>query len=289
MGIGRDWSHYLLRPLADALLARRSNSKALARHALDFPGVLDAARCGADIAAAYGFEVDEAWMERFALGPALDRQDVFSTLMGRSIVTEARLAVAGRWPAGQFMALGLHWGAGFPVLGHLEADGRHPAFVYRPENPDALDTLPRRLKNRLHMRALHGFGGCIPVGGAYQKIAATLSAGRVPVALFDAPAERDARTIDVHLDGYQVTLRTGLFRLLASQAVPYVFYRCGQNPAAEADGTVRLLEISSAAQSDDVEEIAQQAAAFLLDTLRHDAAQWHFWPHADVLIRADGL
>lgn len=282
MGIWSDWRRYLLQPMLDAALVRSADSSAFQRHARSFPGVMEAARHAAENAAHAGFRVDPKWVPRFTFGIAFDRQDVFCRLLGRSLITLKRLEVRGRWPEGKFMALGLHWGAGFPVLEHLQASGREPAFVYRPENPAAFANLPQRLKNRLHMRALNSFGRCIPVGGAYRKIAAALLEDRVPVALFDAPAEAGSQVLRVDLSGYRVTLRRGLFRLLARQNVPFVFYRCGLN--ALGDGAARVLTVGEALRCDDEQEIAHMAAAFLLDTLRHDAAQWHFWPGVESII-----
>jgi len=268
--------------MLDALLARSAASPAAKRHALSFPGALDAAHCAAQKAAQAGFLVDSDWVQRFVFSMAFDRQDVFSRLIGRSLIIPQRLEVSGYWPEGKFMALGLHWGSGFPVLEHLMQCGRSPAFVYRPENPKELESQPRRIRNHLHMRVLNGFGECIRVGGAYEKIMAALESDRVPVALFDAPAEQSAQTLQVNLSGYQLTLRRGLLHLLATQKVPFVFYRCGLRP--EGSYSLRVLSVSEVACSDDIEEIAAMAANFLLDALRHDAAQWHFWPGAESII-----
>ena len=280
----RGWRTHLLSPLLGAVLGRGPGSDALVRDAERFPDALVSSEQAADKARALGVKVDSGWASRQRLAAALDRQDNFSRLLRRPLSTAARLTVKGTWPKEPFVALGLHWGAGFPVLDHLLRSGRQPAFVYRPENPATFDRVPQRLQDRLHLRALNSFGNCIRVGGAYRKITAALSEGHVPVALIDAPVAGKAQTLTVDCEQFRITLRSGMFRLLAEHKVPMVWFRCGQAVSASARPTARLLQISPLFHADSAEVIAQEAASFLLDTLQHDAAQWHLWPVAGQLI-----
>lgn len=283
MGFWSDLGPNLLQPMYDAVLAHSVNSPSVKRHAESFPGALEAGQLAAQRAANAGFAIDSEWMQRFMSGMALDRQDVFSRLMGRSLISSQSLAIDGLWPRGKFVALGLHWGAGFPVLEHLIKHGHQPAFLYRSEDPAPFDSLPKLIRRSLHMRALNSFGQCISVGGAYEKIKAAIEVGRVPVALFDAPAGGSAQTVQINVAGYLVRLRRGLLHLLAEQNLPFAFYRCGLDPSGSR--SVRILKISEVMNSNDLLEIAHLAASFFIDTLNHDAAQWHFWPAGECIVR----
>ena len=72
----------------------------------------------------------------------MDRQDNMARLFRHDLTRREALDIRGEWPAGRFVALGLHWGAGFPALAHLERSGRSPAFVYQPEDVETLGSLP---------------------------------------------------------------------------------------------------------------------------------------------------
>lgn len=274
------WRTHLLSPLLDAALKRDPAAAGLAHHARAFPGAQEESERAAARAIDTGFAVDPDWQHRHMLTAALDRQDNFARLLRARLADPARLETHGEWPRGRFVALGLHWGAGFPVLAHLLDSGRQPAFVYRPENPDDLGSVPQRIFNRLHLRSLHGFGHCIPVGGAYRKINQAVAAEQVPVILFDAPAIGTARVMEFHPSPYRVVLRSGLLQLLADQQLPFVFFRCGQKPGQAR----RLLEISRRHEATAAEQIGLRAAEFLLETLTRDSAQWHLWPAAEALI-----
>lgn len=279
-GYWRGWRSRLLAPLGDAAFGRFPNSSGLIAHACDFPDARAEAEASAAAARGLGFAVDAGWIERRLVSAALDRQDNFARLVGRSLIRPDRLEVRGSWPRGVFVALGLHWGTGFPVLEHLARQDRQPAFVYLPEPDSELVSLPARLYDRLHLRALAGFGNSIRVGGAYQRIVEALAAGRVPVVLFDAPATPGSSQIEQVRSGYRVSLRTGVLGLLAEKRVPYVFFRCAHRQAERR----RVLEISPPGQSNAAAQIAGQAADFLLDALRGDSAQWHLWPAAGQLL-----
>lgn len=277
------WQAYLLDPLLDAVLARRPDDRALLTHGRRFPAAVSGAAVAAQQAERLGFAVDADWSERHWRCAALDRQDNFARLLGRSLTRDDRLEVCGSWPQPPFVALGLHWGTGFPVLAHLQQAGLQPGFVYLPEDPYQLPSLPARIADRLHLRALARFGPAIRVGGAYQAMQQALAAGRVPVVLFDAPPQRESSLLTVPTGpGIErsLRLRSGVLRLLAAEQVPFVFFRCWM----PAQGNRRRLEISAPAQSDQPEDIARQAAGFLLDSLRLDGAQWHFWSQAEALM-----
>ena len=274
------WRTHLLSPLLDAALKRESAARGLRHHARTFPGALHESEQAAARAAELGFALDPDWQARHMRTAALDRRDNFARLLRVRLADPAGLETRGQWPEGRFAALGLHWGAGFPVLAHLLDSGRQPAFVYRPENSNEFDSVPQRVFNRLHLRALHGFGHCIAVGGAYRRIGAAVAADRVPVILFDAPASGSARVMEFQPSPYRVFLRQGLLQLLAEQRLPFVFFRCGQHP----DPARRLLEISPLIEAQSVGEIGSRAAEFLLETLTRDSAQWHLWPVAEALL-----
>lgn len=274
------WRTHLLLPFLDAALRRSPDSPALENHARAFPGAVAECERAAGRARLAGFVVDPDWHRRRLLAAALDRQDNFARLLRTRIAAPHRLDVDGRWPAGRFVALGLHWGAGFPVLEHLLDSDRQPAFVYRPENPRELGSAPRRIFDRLHLRALRGFGHCIPVGGAYRRIVDALAAGRVPVVLFDAPPRQQDQVLRLATPAGGIHLRGGLFRLLAEQRVPVVFFRCGQPPGAAR----RRLEISAPVSPRQAGDIAGRAASYLLETLEVDSAQWHLWSAAECLL-----
>lgn len=283
MGAWTHWQAYLLDPLLDALLARRPGSPLLLRHGKRFPAAEMGARQAAEQADRMGFAVDPKWSERHWRCAALDRQDNFARLLRRSLTAGNRLEVVGAWPKPPFVALGLHWGTGFPALEHLQVTGLSPSFVYLPEDPGHLPSRPARIYDRLHLRALGGFGPAIRVGGAYQAIRDALAAGRVPVVLIDAPPHPDSRLVDIdsrpEIDR-NIRLRAGVLGLLAEHHVPYVFFRCWK-----PDGSVlRRLEVKAPNRSDQPEHIAEQAAAFFLETLRLDGAQWHFWSQAEALM-----
>lgn len=276
----RGWRAHLLNPLSDAALGLHPDSAQVKRHAMNFPGAEAEAIDSAARAADLGFPIDEGWVKRRALAVALDRQDNAARLVGRSLTAVDRLEVRGQWPQGVFVAMGLHWGTGFPVLEHLLKTGRQPAFVYRPERDEDLPSLPARFADRLHLRALRGFGHTIAVGGAYERILGEFAAGCIPVILFDAPATAGAREATVERPGLRIRLRTGLPGLVAEHHLPYVFFRCSHRPGQRR----RLLEISKLQRSDQPGEILERAGDFLLESLHLDAAQWHFWPVARDLL-----
>lgn len=276
------WRDLLWRPLVDAALDRAPRSEVFQRHARSFPAALVEAETQAGHARAFGFAVDDGWIERRVICESLDRHDNFARLLRRPLATRQRLEVQGEWPNGVFVALGLHWGAGFPALEHLLLSQRQPAFVYLAEPEAALNQRARRLYDRLHLRALNGFGHTIPVGGAYQRIKQALVAGRIPVVLFDAPPQPGSSRLSLHRDGFDIALRRGILGLIAKRQIPYVFFRCGWRPGQAR----RVLEISSPRQSSALEDVAAAAGDFLLDSLRLDGAQWHLWPVASELLRA---
>jgi hypothetical protein len=278
-----DWQHWqahLLHPMIDALLARRPQSRSLHEHAANFPGARAAAEQAARWAERMGFAVDADWKIRHARCGALERQDNFARLLRRSLIARDRLEVAGAWPRAPFVALGLHWGTGFPALEHLLAASLQPAFVYLPEDPAALPSRSARLYDALHLRALRGFGHSIQVGGAYQAIQVALEAGRVPVVLVDAPPQPDSQVIAVAGQDWTIRLRSGLMRLLADQQIPFVLFRCWHPVAAEK----RRLEIAEVCCFGHVGDIAERWAAFLLESLYLDGAQWHFWTQAETFL-----
>ncbi len=277
------WQAYLLDPLLDAVLARRPDDRVLLAHGRRFPDATDAARRAAERAESMGFAPGGDWQDRYLRCGALERQDNLARLLGRSLTSTDCLEIQGAWPAGAFMALGLHWGNGFPALEHLQLSGRSPAFVYQAEDPEGLPSWPARLADRLHLRALASFGPAIRVGGAYQAICAALAAGRVPVVLIDALPRPGSRLLTVDPSPAMdrvVHLRRGVLGLLAEQRLPFVFFRCWQ-PGQTAR---RRLEISPPACFDQPEPIAECAAEFLLESLHLDSSQWHFWPQAEALL-----
>ncbi len=277
------WQAYLLDPLLDALLGRKPDSAVLLSHGRRFPLAEAAARQAAECAERMGFAPDPQWNERHWRCASLDRQDNFARLLHRSLTDGKRLEVVGAWPQSPFIALGLHWGTGFPALAHLQESGLPPSFVYLPEDPAHLPSRPARIYDRLHLRALAGFGPAIRVGGAYQAIRDALGAGRIPVVLVDAPPNPDSRLLPIDpgpgIDR-SICLRAGVLRLLAEHQVPFVFFRCWK----PEDSARRRLEIKAPDCSDRPEYIAERAAEFLLKTLRLDGAQWHFWGQAEALM-----
>lgn len=277
----KHWQGHLLDPFIDALLARKADSPELLKHGRRLPAAELGGQQAAEQAEKMGFAVDADWLRRHWRCAALDRQDNLARLLRRSLTADERLEVQGTWPQAPFVALGLHWGTGFPALEHLQISGLKPSFVFMPEDPGRLPSRPARIYNRLHLRALAGFGSGIQVGGAYRAIQDTLAAGGVPVVLIDAPPQPESRLADVRQEAERtVRLRAGVLGLLAQCHVPYVFFRCWKPPRAAR----RLLEIGTRGRSDDSAEIAAQAAEFLLASLRLDGAQWHLWPHAEKLM-----
>lgn len=277
------WQAYLLDPLLDALLGRKPDSPVVLAHGRRFPAAEAAARQAAECAERMGFAPGPQWNERYWRCAALDRQDNFARLLHRSLTHENLLETVGAWPRPPFVALGLHWGTGFPALAHLQRSGLSPGFVYLPEDPDHLPSRPARIYDRLHLRALAGFGPAIRVGGAYQAIRDALAAERIPVVLIDAPPHPGSRLL--HIDprpgiDRSIRLRAGVLRLLAEHRVPFVFFRCWKPDEAAR----RRLEIKQSDCSGRPEYIAERAAEFLLETLHLDAAQWHFWCQAEALM-----
>jgi hypothetical protein len=279
----RSWKSYLLNPVGDALLRRKASSPSFQKHAEAFPGAVAEAMEAAERAGAAGFQIDSGWQRRHCLTGAVDRQDNMARLFRHDLTRREILDVHGEWPAGRFVALGLHWGAGFPALAHLEQSGRSPAFVYQPEDVETLGSLPARLYDRLHLKALRSFDNCIRVGGAYRAIADAVDSGFVPIVLVDAPGSETSSTVNIQRAAFQVRLRSGVFRLLAEKKVDVVYFRSGYLPAS----CRRFLEIGEPLRVTSMEAVAEASADFLLSTLEIDSAQWHFWTMGAGVIRTD--
>lgn len=277
----RNWRAHLLNPLLGALRTQPPCTRKLLEHAADFPGARLAAERASRKAAQVGFSVDVQWQYRHMMCAALDRQDNFARLIGRSLVSSDRLEVRGEWPTRPFVALGLHWGTGFPALEHLLQAGLQPAFVYRPEQAADLSSGAERLYDRLHLRALDGFGHCIRVGGAYRGIQSALAAGRVPVVLIDAPPQPQSSVCSLTANAWTMRFRSGLMQLLASEAIPFVMFRCWHPPTS----ATRRLDILTPQQLSMMSDIGQCWADFLLESLSIDGAQWQLWDEADSLIQ----
>lgn len=270
---------HLMLPCFDALFGRSVNDLTLRQHAWQHPGAQSLAMRDRCYATASGYPVDEGWMTRHALSPALDRRDDWLLAQGRWHALLDDVVVQGEWPSGPFMALGTHWGAGLPTLAHLASMQRRPCFVYRAEPASVHSGLAERWAHQLHLYALNKAGGVISLGGAYQKITQALQDNQTPVVLIDAPAE-DRPTLAGRAGEFTLNVRQGLLNMLCQEQIRFAFYRCGFDPVTGQ----RQLFIAPSAVETQPQAIADAAAAFLREALALDSAQWRLWMVSEALL-----
>lgn len=270
---------HLILPSLDAFFRRSVSDPVLRAHAKDHPHAQALAKRDAEVAEALGYRLDDEWVLRHVLSPALDRRDDWLLATGRASVLVDELEVVGAWPDEPFMALGTHWGAGMPTLAHLSLLGRHPVFVYRAEPDTVFGSVTERWAHRVHLKAMHKVGGTIMLGGAYQQIMDAMSDAKTPVVLVDAPAE-GRPTIVGRADDFGLHLRAGLLHMLCREKIRFAFYHCGFNPA----NGQRQLTIGQSQVASEPQEIADGAARHLKSALDLDTAQWRLWVAARSLL-----
>lgn len=270
---------HLVLPALDACFKRSVNDPIFRAHAMHHPHAEALAKRDAELAKALGYHIDDQWVARHTLSPALDRRDDWLLATGRvSKLTDA-LEVIGQWPDEPFMALGTHWGAGMPTLAHLASLGRHPIFVYRAEPDTVFDGVAARWSHRVHLSAMHRVGGTITLGGAYQQIMDAMSEAKTPVVLVDAPAE-GRPTLVGRADGFSLHLRAGLLHMLCRENIHFAFYHCGFDPNTGQ----RQLKIGPSQVASEPQQIADMAAGHLKSALTLDSAQWRLWVAARSLL-----
>jgi len=267
-----DFYHQLILPWADAVRGLGANDKKFQAHAWRFPKAAEQAAKDQAVAKSLGYRIDDQWMMRHSMSPALDRRDDWLLVRGKAQALIDELEVTGQWPEGPFIALGTHWGAGLPTLAHLHIAKRHPCFVYRPEPAEVFVSRSQRWAHAIHIKAMEKMGGMIALGGAYRQIMDALASNKTPVILMDAPAE-GRPTLTGSSAGYQLVVRAGLLQMLCKEGIRFAFYRCGFDPV----GHKRQLHIDPVRLERSPQAIADVAAAHLKEALSVDAAQWRLW------------
>ena len=194
----------------------------------------------------------------------------------------------GQWPTGSgFIAMGFHYGAGYPVLRSLAAANFEYTFVSgRWRREDDPGHPVRYWYGRLRTRDVARVGRR-PIAyrpGIKPQLDQTLREGAVVVGLIDLPPRLAPRQRHpVSLLGHELSLPGGLIELAREAGVPIVPYW------VEFDDPMyrRRICIGDPIPSDDIGAAVIRLSDILDRCIRSAPYAWMLWPELPGWIAAD--
>lgn len=190
------------------------------------------------------------------------------------------------WPTAQgYIALGLHWGTGFPALIGISESGPAPKFVF--SDPDflfnqqgLLETAYKNIRRNWFHRIARGQAIVAGKGTAFKEIELATKQKHVPVILYDAPQHDKSGTEVYKLKNKQFTyqIASGFVKIITSTQVPYVLfsYKLDVNTGFRQPNITKLKFVDS------TENLIKDLSVFFFENLDSDPSLWHFWkqsPH----------
>jgi hypothetical protein len=232
---------------------------------------------------------EEKFSARMRLLYLLDCYDLYkSILRSRRSAISAQVEQVGQWPpAGRFIALGFHYGAGHYVLRSLARANISFSFISRRLCREEYTDHPLHYwYNSLRARDIVRLGGR-PIAfrpGIVQKLEATLQEGGAVVGMIDLPpqlAPRKRRV--VKLLGHELGFPSGLVDLARDHKVPIVPYWI----EFDAELYRRRIHIGEPVVPDESDSILTDLAATLDEQIRTSPHAWLLWPELPGWIAED--
>lgn len=273
------WWAYHAGPRCGAWLGPRGH-RWLTPTAADWAAGWAAARAAARLGIPSARADARAFARRHAAYHWADRVDVWAMRRGGAGALERWAVVEGELPArGPYLALTLHWGAG--MWAHAAFARCHPRtrWLYAPlpvpDDPRQAQLMAIRLQT-LSQAMGHP---PLPIGGSAAQMVQWWREGGGIMALYDPPHNgRRCVALASSLLG-TLYVPAGLFLLAASNRIPVYFYRTRIRPQ---DGR-RQIQVAAPVVAGEVATLVEHAAAWLDESLRVDAAAWHYLAAVELL------
>ncbi len=189
------------------------------------------------------------------------------------------------WPSTQgYIALGLHWGTGFPALIEISKHQLVPKFVFSdPEFQFSQQGLLESAYKDIRRNWFHRIanGRAIVAGrGAFKEIEQATKQKHVPVILYDAPQNNKSGIKAYKLKNQQFTyqIASGFITIITRKQAPYVLF----SYKLDINTGFRQLNITQLKSADNTESLLKDLSDFFFENLDSDPSLWYFWkqsPH----------
>jgi len=189
----------------------------------------------------------------------------------------------GEWKSETgFLALSVHWGAGFLSLPDIQRSGFNPFFVFsgepiKFEYQGIMEKYYRKIR-RYYVNKISG-SVAIPTGGGYQIIKDQVSQKGVPVILFDAPKDEENAKNFLMVFNYKYNIASGFINLICKENIPYQLF----SVLLDFKSGKRKLRINNLKNVDSEQELIQELSIFFEILLTESPEHWFFWRQSSAL------
>ena len=193
-------------------------------------------------------------------------------------------SIVGKWDCSSgFIALGTHWGTGFPALHAINKCNRRPFFVYSQKKvPFAdrgfIESRYRKLRHK-YIDKISG-SSAITIGNSYEQIKKKVLSGNVPVILFDAPKDRNTAKYFLSIQGYDLPIASGFVNLICQEKIPFQIY----DVCLDFKSGKRQLNIQDRIATISEDDLIDKLGQTLSNYLNKSPEQWFFWRQSTMML-----
>lgn len=192
------------------------------------------------------------------------------------------------WPSAQgYIALGLHWGTGFPALIEIHQSGSIPKFVFSDPKfvfaqQGLLESTYKKIRRNWFHRIANGDAIIAGKGKAFKEIELAIKEKHVPVILYDAPQQEKTGTQVYKLKNKQFNyqIASGFVTIITRRQIPFVLF----SYKLDVKTGYRQLNITKLKCTDNSENLIEDLSSFFFENLESDPSLWHFWKQSPQIL-----
>ncbi len=196
-------------------------------------------------------------------------------------------SVSGKWNSQNgFIALGTHWGTGFPALVTINQYNKKPFFVYSQtkvpfSDRGFIESKYRKLRHN-YIDKISG-SLAITVGKSYDSIKQKVSEGDVPVLLFDAPKDKNKAKQFLKVGEHNYPIASGFVNLICQEKLPFQLY----SVSLDFKSGKRHLAINELIVSIEQNQLIKKLGEILSELITKSPEQWFFWRQSNLIFSKD--
>lgn len=215
------------------------------------------------------------WLAEYRLTILLDHLDLWLSMLAPGRFYR-QMQIENSLPEkGPFVLLGLHWGAGFPILRELHRNAPETVYILRQRSRH--ETQKRWFQGRyIHYRRAH-LAKLFPdqrytPGGYPRMLIKTLQSRKSILMLGDVPAVAGEQTLSVQLLGQPAQISSGFLRLLIKMAIPVVFFDVSMTTEGQ-----RRLHLQTPQTFSEQDGLIKNFETLFDDCLSRQSSAWQLW------------
>lgn len=219
---------------------------------------------------------ERQWIAEYRVTILLDHIDLWLSILAPHRFYR-HMKVHNQLPeSGPFIVMGMHWGAGLPILRELHRSAPETVYILRER---AKHEMQRRWFRRHYIQYRRGHleklfpNKRYSPGGYPRMLIKTLQAQHSILMLADVPAAIGEKSAELEMLGEKISISTGLLQLITKMNIPVVFF----NVDIASDSGQRVLRLEQAKNYADQSELLEDIQAMFNQRMSEQSSAWQLW------------